>query len=97
VDFSAFVPFLVSSGDWHQIQFLSEVIMKAVTSLLLFACVSAVCSLPVALVASRMQISWFVSGYFATDRILLFKLWLFFTLLLICGGWIHVVPGARPR
>ena len=66
--------------------------MRSVIYYLAFAMTSVLCAYPVAWVATRIRTSLFLGGYYSTDPVQLRYLWVFFSLLLLAGGWIQIVP-----
>jgi hypothetical protein len=66
--------------------------MRTLVSYLIFVLVSTACTYPVAWIATRIRTSLYIGGYYSTDPVQLRYLWLFFTLLLLAGGWIMLVP-----
>jgi hypothetical protein len=70
--------------------------MRLVISYAAFVVTSFLCAYPVAWVTTRIRTALFLSGYFSTDPIQLRYLWIFFSLLLLAGGWIQMVPPS-PR
>jgi hypothetical protein len=66
--------------------------MRSVTAYLAFMVTSVLCAYPVAWVATRIRSSLFLDGYYSTDPVQLRYLWIFFSLLLLAGGWIQMVP-----
>jgi hypothetical protein len=73
----------------------NEVNMKLALSYSVLVAVCVVCACPVAWVTTRVRTSLDFGGYSAIDPILFRHLWVFFTLLLVAGGWIHVVAARR--
>jgi hypothetical protein len=66
--------------------------MKLILSYLILVAVCIVCAWPVAWATTRVRTSLDLNGYSAIDPVMLRSMWVFFTLLLLAGGWIHVMP-----